>query len=71
MYKLDLEKIKRLRKRKNLTPRQMAKLMGLEASTYWRKENGERPFKDYEISKLCQILGTKPANLFKETKEVE
>lgn len=46
----------RLRIDKKLTIREMARLMEMDASSYWRRENGETKFSEVDILKLKKIF---------------
>ncbi|WP_214810871.1 helix-turn-helix transcriptional regulator [Exiguobacterium sp. s127] len=46
----------RLRIDKKLTVREMAKLMEMDSSSYWRRENGETKFSEVDIVKLKKIF---------------
>lgn len=41
----------------------MARLMGMSEMSYNLKENYQRHFKDFELMKFCDLVGTKPSQL--------
>lgn len=59
-----LEKIKQLRKSKNISQTEMANLIGIHKDTYVNKEIGKTQFTVLEIMKLMLILDCKPEDIF-------
>lgn len=58
MYVVNLELIKNKRKAKHLTLENMAMVLELNSrASYYYKEIGRSPFKDYEIAKVVPLLG--------------
>ena len=56
-YQIDVEKLRALRKRKNLSRTELARLAGTSAHTYSRWENGSIvPFEE-EYAQLIAVLG--------------
>lgn len=52
------------RRRQNITKVKAAEWLGIDQNTYAKKENGESPFKDYEMAILAMKLGADPKKLF-------
>lgn len=52
------------RRRRSVSKVEAAKWLGLDQNTYAKKENGEYPFKDYEMVVLSDKLGVDIQVLF-------
>lgn len=60
----DIEKLKKIRKDKKFTRKQIADMLGISESYYSKIENGKkRLFYDMAI-KIADIFKTKPDNIF-------
>ncbi|GGB61331.1 hypothetical protein GCM10011409_43220 [Lentibacillus populi] len=67
--KVDLEKIKSLRKKANLSLEEMAKLLGYEsANGYYYLETGRGKFSAETLAKVSDIFNLKVDDLFFENK---
>jgi len=66
MNKIDniLNMIKQFRKAKLLTQSDVAQRLGVERSTYARKENGNIPFTLKEFLLIADILNISPVSFF-------
>lgn len=51
-----LSEVIKKRKEKNITQKEMAKVIGKKASTYAKKERGELPITIDEAKKICDFL---------------
>lgn len=66
-YVTYVSKVADLRKRKNLTQRQLADLVGADPSTVRNWERDREGTKTFvRIAKLCEALGCFPSELFEE-----
>jgi len=63
MYK-QVMRLKRLRVERNITQMALAKKLGISYSAYIQKENGFRPFTQWEIERLLIVLNTTYDNVF-------
>lgn len=69
--KINLKKIKELRKAKNLTQKDMAQLLGYKSAVgYWHIENGDRKMKAETLAKIAKILDASIEEFYLEEKEV-
>lgn len=57
-------KLKEARAIKGLTQEELAKLIGLSAYGYQRKENGEGQFTEKEMQKICEIFEREVTDIF-------
>lgn len=58
MQKINLEKLKELRKKRNLSQSDMAKVLGFNTLyPYHRKEGGNQPFTAEELHALANYFG--------------
>lgn len=57
------EKLRNLRKLKNISQQEMAKIIGTDASNYSRKERGEVRIFDDEWEKIASVLGVSAEDL--------
>lgn len=65
IYKVNYNLLRDKRKEKHFTLDYMAKALGLSNRTsYYHKEVGDNPFKDYEISKVISLLGISVNDFF-------
>ncbi|TSB47152.1 helix-turn-helix transcriptional regulator [Alkalicoccobacillus porphyridii] len=65
MAVVDINKIKKLREDKNLSQKEMAKVIGCSTlHSYYRKEKGKQPFLANEIFLLAKFFGQKVENFF-------
>lgn len=71
MEKFDPLKLKKLRKKKNLTQEELAEILGVHPVSYARWESGQREPKAEYVIRLAKILGTSPEYFFKEEKNME
>lgn len=62
-----LSNIKAERARKNMTQEDIAKKLGVSATTYNFKETGRRPINVEELIIIASALGTDPQTLLKES----
>lgn len=63
--KINLDLIKKLRKKKGYNIDQMAEVLGLtNGSMYWKRENGNYKFKAEELMKLANVLNVSMNDLF-------
>jgi transcriptional regulator with XRE-family HTH domain len=72
MGDIYVSKVADLRKRKGLTQRQVADLVGVDPSTVrnWERDRGGvESF--VKFARLCQVLECQPSELFEESKEVK
>ncbi|MEA1855623.1 helix-turn-helix transcriptional regulator [Cytobacillus sp. OWB-43] len=70
--KVDLEKIKSLRKKANLSLNEMAKLLGYESiNGYYYLETGRGKFPAETLAKVASIFNENVDNLFFEVKITE
>lgn len=53
---INRDRLRGLRVEKGLTQVELAKLLNISEKTYVLKEKGRVPFKDYEITQLCEIF---------------
>lgn len=65
-YRALREKLVELREVSGLTQRQLADKLGREHSFVWRIEKGERRLDIVEFYWVCEALGQKPAEVFKD-----
>ena len=63
MYKIQ-DKIRGLRAQKGYSQEYMAINMGMSQKQYGRLENGESKLTIDHLSKICEMLGIEPAELF-------
>ncbi|MCP3026645.1 helix-turn-helix transcriptional regulator [Halobacillus sp. A5] len=57
MAKLNLDKLKKLRKKNKLSQSEMAELLGMKSLyPYHRKESGNQPFKAEEIIEIANYF---------------
>ena len=54
---VDAAKLKRLRERRVLSQREVARLYGLTQATVWRLENGRGEARPATVRKLASLLG--------------
>lgn len=66
MKKFDHKKIKEYRKKNGLTQEQVADLLGVSQSTYYRLENGIGEIWGVYLSVLCKIFQAKANDFFTE-----
>lgn len=64
------EKLRNLRKLKNMSQQEMAKIIGTDASNYSRKERGEVRIFDDEWEKIVSVLGVSAEDLKNEGHEL-
>jgi len=64
------EKLRNLRKLKNISQQEMAKIIGTDASNYSRKERGEVRIFDDEWVKIARVLGVSAEDLKNEGHEL-
>ncbi|KLR75303.1 hypothetical protein ABH20_01020 [Geobacillus sp. T6] len=65
VFKLNLEKIKELRKRKGLSQDDVAKMLGFKSVyPYHRKESGQQSFTAEELMMLSQIYNVPYKDFF-------
>ncbi len=62
---MDVAKLRRLRKQRVFSQRELARLSGLTQATVWRLENGYRDAHPATIRKLASALGVEPDELVK------
>jgi transcriptional regulator with XRE-family HTH domain len=60
---VDVEKLRRLRKDRVLSQRELARMAGLAQGTVWRLENGFPEARPSTIRKLAEALGIEPREL--------
>jgi len=66
MKKFDHKKIKEYRKKNGLTQEQVADLLGVSQSTYYRLENGIGEIWGYYLEGLCRVYSVKKEDFFTE-----
>lgn len=67
MTRVNLRKIKELRKKAGMTQKDMALLLGYKTLfPYFRKENGKQPFKAEEIIIIARHFGVPVENFFED-----
>lgn len=72
MQKLNLELIKRERKKNKITLQEMAELLGFkDASTYYKYENGEYSFKADHLPIIASKLNRQLQDLFFDNRFAE
>ncbi|WP_297445616.1 helix-turn-helix domain-containing protein [Desulfurobacterium sp.] len=71
MEKFDPSKLRKLRKKKNLTQEELAEILGVHPVSYARWESGLREPKAEYVIRLAKILGTSPEYFFKEEQNIE
>ena len=64
ILEFDLKELKYQRQRRNLTQEDMAKAMGLSASSYNQKENGNVNITMEELNLILKILNISDVNIF-------
>jgi transcriptional regulator with XRE-family HTH domain len=64
MKKFDHKKIKEYRKKNGLTQEQVADLLGVSQSTYYRLERGIGEMWGVYLTRLCEIFQVKVADFF-------
>lgn len=60
------ERIRVLRKTKDITQQQMADSLGMTVSSYNMKENGKRPIDTDELERIAGVLGVQTVIFFQE-----
>ncbi|MEE8574574.1 MAG: helix-turn-helix transcriptional regulator [Thermodesulfobacteriota bacterium] len=63
---LILERIKITRTEKGIRQEELAEALGIDRTTYLRKESGQIPLSVEELLKIAEALDTNPAYFFKE-----
>jgi transcriptional regulator with XRE-family HTH domain len=63
---VDVAKLKRLRKDRVLSQRELARMAGLTHVTVWRLENGFTEAHPQTIRKIAKALGVEPRELTKQ-----
>lgn len=58
----NLNKLKELRARYNLKQSDMARILGINKTSYCKRENGKIPFTDNEITKMAEMFGVLAIN---------
>jgi len=66
IWQMDLEKLKTLRKIKNLTQEEMADSLGISQTTYARNENGKIALSPQRLDEIARILGVNVSFLLSE-----
>ncbi len=61
--RVDTEKLKRLRKDRVLSQRELARTAGVTHATVWRLENGFDMARPETVRKLAGVLGVEPKEL--------
>jgi transcriptional regulator with XRE-family HTH domain len=61
--RVDTEKLKRLRKDRVLSQRELARTAGVTHATVWRLENGFDMARPETVRKLAGVLGVEPREL--------
>ncbi len=61
--RVDTEKLKRLRKARVLSQRELARTAGVTHATVWRLENGFDMARPETVRKLAGVLGVEPREL--------
>ena len=64
--RVDAEALKRLRKDRVLSQRELARTAGLTHATVWRLENGFDLARPSTVRKLAAVLGVEPRELVRE-----
>lgn len=64
--RVDAEALKRLRKDRVLSQRELARTAGVTHATVWRLENGFELARPSTVRKLAAALGTEPRELLRE-----
>lgn len=64
--KFDYKKIKEFRKENGLTQEQVADLLGVSQSTYYRLESGIGEMWGIYLTRLCKIFQVKTSDFFTE-----
>jgi len=62
---VDVDKLKKLREKRVLSQRELARMAGLTHTTVWRLENGFREARPGTIRKVAVVLGVEPKELVK------
>jgi transcriptional regulator with XRE-family HTH domain len=62
---VDVQKLKRLRRDKVLSQRELARMANLAYGTVWRIENGYPEARTSTIRKIAEVLGVEPRELLK------
>lgn len=57
-------RLKDLRKKKNITQREIAALINVTTSAYSDKENMRRGFKGHEVVILCEFFNVNPGDVY-------
>ena len=60
-----MDKLKKLREKRVLSQRELARMAGLTHTTVWRLENGFREARPGTIRKVAVVLGVEPKELVK------
>ena len=63
--RVDTEKLKRLRKDRVLSQRELARTAGVTHATVWRLENGFDMARPETVRKLAGVLGVEPKELIR------
>ncbi|WLR54317.1 helix-turn-helix transcriptional regulator [Mesobacillus subterraneus] len=64
---MQLNKLKEIREKENLTYQQVAELIGVTKPYYWQIENGKRGL-SYELAiKIAAVYNTTPDKIFLST----
>jgi transcriptional regulator with XRE-family HTH domain len=63
--KVDVERLRELRRERALALRELGELSGVSLQTIWRIEAGRQGAHPRTIRKLAQALGVEPAELVK------
>lgn len=62
---VNVDLIKRIRLKKDISTEQMSQLMGYKGgNAYFRKENGDRKFSVEDVTKISRILELPIQNIF-------
>jgi len=63
---VDTEKLKKLRRRRVLSMRELEELSGVSHNTIWRIESGRQGAHPRTIRRLASALGVEPEELLRE-----
>ncbi|UII56679.1 helix-turn-helix domain-containing protein [Cytobacillus spongiae] len=61
---MELEKLKRMRTKDNLTYKQVADLVGISKEYYWMIENGKRRLTYEHAVKIAKVFNVSPDHIF-------